>query len=97
MGTSDELAELLKKVPNEITKQLLNDVFKKKKLLPWTSLNSVKSQITDDNLGCSLDKCLYTVLTLLLEQLRQSNPIYADILERIYWKRTQKKGRTIFL
>ena len=26
MGTSDELAELLKKVPNEITKQLLNDV-----------------------------------------------------------------------
>ena len=41
MGTSDELAELLKKVPNEITKQLLNDVFKKKKLLPWTSLGVV--------------------------------------------------------
>jgi hypothetical protein len=88
---SDELAELLQKVPDEIAKQLLNEVFKKKKLFPWTSLNSVKSQIKADNHDCSLDKYLYTVLTVLLEQLRQSNPTYANILERIYWKRTQTK------
>lgn len=88
---SDELTELLYKVPDEITKQLLSDVFKKKKLFPWTSLNSVKNHIKADNHDCSPDKCLYAVLTLLLEQLRQSNPIYADILEQIYWKRTQTK------
>lgn len=88
---SDELTELLQNVPDEIAKQLLSDVFKKKKLSPWTSLTFVKSHIKAGSHDHSPDKCLYTVLALLLEQLRQSNPTHADILERIYWKRTQTK------
>lgn len=88
---SDELTKLLHKPPDEIAKQLLSDVFKKRNLFPWTSLNVVKDESNNDYYDSFPDKCLYAALTLLLEQLRQLNPVYADILERIYWKRTPTK------
>ena len=88
---SDEIAKFLNNDPYKIAKQLLGDVFKKKKLSPWASLNIVKEHIQSSSDQLSVDKSLLAVLTLLLDQLRQSNPIHADILHRIYWKRTQTK------
>lgn len=88
---SDELTKLLQRKPDEVTKQLLSDVFKKGKLSPWSSLITVKSHFESSNDHPSLDSSLLAVLTLFLEQMKQSNPIHADILYGIYWQRKQTK------
>lgn len=88
---SDDLTKHLRENPDVIAKKLLSDVFKKKNLFPWTSLNTVKNYIESNSDHSPPDKCLRAVLTSLLEKLKQSKPIHANIIYRIYWEKTQTK------